>query len=420
MVDLLSQHKKLEPLLITAIKQVIDSSAFIKGNEVADFEQNLAEFLQVDHVISCANGTDALLIALMALQLKPGDEVIIPAFTYVATAEVIALLGLTPVMVDVEEETFNISVSGIEAAITPRTKAIIPVHLFGQCSDMEPLMNLADKHGLWVIEDNAQSLGASYTFTTAALWANVHRPTAFQTTTFQATALQTTALRDLQSRSTSSSTPASGLQIPKSKMSKSSGTIGHIGCTSFFPTKNLGGMGDGGALMTNDPALAEKIRMIANHGQQKKYHHQVVGCNSRLDTLQAAILNVKLPHLNEYLNSRKQAGDYYQQALKDFEFGVLPTSVAASLPTYNQFTLKIKNGLRDQFREYLAAQGIPTMIYYPLPLYRQEAFSKYVPEGFSLTVTEKLCKSVLSLPIHTEMTEEQLRFISDTILKFIT
>ena len=392
MVDLLSQHKNLEPKLMSAIQQVIDSSSFIKGKEVADFEQNLAEFLQVAHVVSCANGTDALQIALMALGLQPGDEVIIPAFTYVATAEVIALLGLTPVMVDVEEETFNISLPGIEAAITSRTKAIIPVHLFGQCSDMEPIMALAEKHGLYVIEDNAQSLGAEYCF-------------------------KNDALRDLESRSP-----------------LKAGTIAHIGCTSFFPTKNLGCMGDGGALMTNDPALAEKIRMIANHGQQKKYYHQVVGCNSRLDTLQAAILNVKLPHLNEYLDARKLAGDYYQKALKNFEYGTLPTpahssapnssqtslhpSFPISPPTYNQFTLKIRDGLRDRLKDFLASNGIPTMIYYPLPLYRQEAFSKYVSSGFTIPVTEKLCQSVLSLPIHTEMTEDQLKFISDTLLKY--
>ncbi len=363
MVDLLSQHKKLEPELIAVLQQVIDNSAFIKGKEVGIFEQNLANFLQVSQVISCANGTDALQIALMALGLQPGDEVIIPAFTYVATAEVIALLGLTPVMVDVEEETFNISLPGIAAAITDKTKAIIPVHLFGQCSDMEPIMALAQKHGLFVIEDNAQSLGAEY------------------------------------------------------KMKKA-GTIAHIGCTSFFPTKNLGCMGDGGALMTNDPALAEKIRMIANHGQQKKYYHQVVGCNSRLDTLQAAILNVKLPHLNQYLDARKHAGVYYQNALKDFEYGTLPTNQPASPPTYNQFTIKIKNGLRDQLKDFLASKGIPTMIYYPLPLYKQEAFKKYVAEGFSLSFTERLCQSVLYLPIHTEMTEEQLKFISDILLKF--
>lgn len=368
MVDLHSQHKKLEKELLAAIQQVIDSSSFIKGKEAAAFENNLAQFLGINQVIGCANGTDALQIALMALELQPGDEVIIPAFTYVATAEVIALLGLVPVMVDVEAETFNISLPGIAAAITPRTKAIIPVHLFGQCSDMEPLMKLAEAHQLFVVEDNAQSLGATYTFSDGTV--------------------------------------------------KKAGSIGHIGCTSFFPTKNLGCMGDGGALMTNLPALAEKIRMIANHGQRKKYYHEVVGCNSRLDTLQAAILNVKLPHLREYLDARKYAGDFYQKALRNFEYGTLPVSIAAASPTYNQFTLKIKDGLRDQFREYLTEKGVPTMIYYPLPLYKQKAFCKYVPTGFSLPATEKLCESVLSLPMHTEMTEVELSFISTTILDF--
>jgi len=368
MVNLLTQHQKLDKELQVAIRQVIDSSSFIKGKEVAQFEHALAAYMQVGHVIGCANGTDALQIALMALGLQPDDEVIVPAFTYVATAEVIALLGLVPVMVDVEESTFNISLQGIENAITSRTKAIIPVHLFGQCSDMEPLMQLAEAHNLWVIEDNAQSLGASFTY-----------------------------------------------QDGSSKMA---GTIGHIGCTSFFPTKNLGCMGDGGALMTNDPALAEKIRMIANHGQRKKYYHEVVGCNSRLDTLQAAILNVKLPHLGEYLDARKTVGDSYQKALEQFKFGSLPVSLPVSPPTYNQFTLKIKDGRRDQLQEYLAKHGIPSMIYYPLPLYKQEAFRKYVPEGFSLPVTEKLCQSVLSLPIHTEMNEVELTFIIDTILQF--
>lgn len=368
MVNLLTQHQKLEKELLAAIRQVIGSSAFIKGKEVAQFEQALAAYLQVGYAIGCANGTDALQIALMALGLQPGDEVIVPAFTYVATAEVIALLGLVPVMVEVDESTFNISLSGIENAITSRTKAIIPVHLFGQCSEMEPLMQLAEAHNLWVIEDNAQSLGASITY--------------------------------------------------QDGTSRMAGTIGHIGCTSFFPTKNLGCMGDGGALMTNDPALAEKIRMVANHGQRKKYYHEVVGCNSRLDTLQAAILNVKLPHLGEYLAARKAAGDFYQKALKQFKFATLPVSLAATPATYNQFTLKIKDGLRDQLKGFLAEKGIPSMVYYPLPLYKQDAFRKYVPEGFSLPVTEKLCQSVLSLPIHTEMTEGELAYITDTILQF--
>jgi dTDP-4-amino-4,6-dideoxygalactose transaminase len=368
MVNLFSQHQKLEKELLVAIQQVISSSAFIKGPEVAIFEKNLAEFLGVSQVIGCANGTDALQIALMALELQPGDEVIVPAFTYVATAEVIALLGLVPVMVEVEEETFNISLPGIAAAITPRTRAIIPVHLFGQCSDMEPLMKLAEAHQLYVIEDNAQSLGADYIFTDSTV--------------------------------------------------KKAGTIGHIGTTSFFPTKNLGCMGDGGAILTNHPALAEKIRMIANHGQKKKYYHEVVGCNSRLDTLQAAILNVKLPHLGTYLDARKAAGGHYQNRLQNFAYGRLPVSLQAASPTYNQFTLKIADGKRDQLKEYLASKGIPSMIYYPLPLYKQKAFSQYVPAGFSLPVTEKLCASVLSLPIHTEMTPGELDHISEMVMAF--
>jgi dTDP-4-amino-4,6-dideoxygalactose transaminase len=368
MVNLLSQHKKLEQPILAAIQRVIDSSSFIKGDEVAIFEKNLSGILSVREVIGCANGTDALQIALMALNLAPGDEVIIPAFTYVATAEVIALLGLQPVMVDVDEKTFNISLPGIAEAITPRTRAIIPVHLFGQCADMEPLMKLAEEHHLYVIEDNAQSLGAYYTF--------------------------------------------------KDGHSGMAGTIGHIGCTSFFPTKNLGCMGDGGALMTGDPALAGKLRMIASHGQIKKYYHEVVGCNSRLDTMQAAILNVKLPHLGEYLEARKNAAAFYSDGLRDFEYGTIPESLPSSPPTWNQYTLKIKNGLRDQLKEYLAQNGIPSMIYYPLPLYKQKAFSKFVPDGFSLPVTEKLCRSVLSLPVHTEMTTPELEYIVHILLEF--
>ena len=368
MVDLLSQHKKLEQPILKAIQQVINTSAFINGDEVAKFEKQLAGFLLVNHVIGCANGTDALQIALMALDLNPGDEVIVPAFTYVATAEVIALLGLVPVMVDVEPDTFNISVSGIEKAITFRTRAIVPVHLFGQCVNMEPLMKLAESNNLFVVEDNAQSLGATYVFSDGTV--------------------------------------------------KKTGTIGHIGCTSFFPTKNLGCMGDGGALMTNDPILALKIRMIANHGQQKKYYHEVVGCNSRLDTLQAAILNVKLPHLGQFLNARRIAGEFYQQALKKFKYGTLPVVHPQTPTTYNQFTLKINEGLRNRLKEFLAERGIPTMIYYPLPLYQQEAYKRYVPASFSLTVTERLCASVLSLPIHTEMTEEELGYIAEQVLAF--
>ena len=368
MVNLHSQHKKLEQQIMRAISGVIESSAFIKGKEVADFEHNLASFLNAGYVIGCANGTDALQIALMALDLRPGDEVIVPAFTYVATAEVIALLGCVPVMADVDRETFNITHQGLEKLITSRTKAIIPVHLFGQCSDMEPIMELAEKHNLWVIEDNAQSLGATCVF------------------------------RDGTTRK--------------------AGTIGHVGCTSFFPTKNLGCMGDGGALITNNTALAEKIRMIANHGQQKKYYHTCIGCNSRLDTIQAAVLNVKLPYLAGYLEARKHAADHYHNELQGFDTVILPQSLPVAPPTYNQFTLKVRNGQRDSLRNFLAKRGIPGMVYYPLPLYKQEAFSKFVTAGFSLPVTEKLCSEVLSLPIHTEMNNGELKYITESILLF--
>jgi dTDP-4-amino-4,6-dideoxygalactose transaminase len=368
MVDLYAQHKKLEPQLLRSFQQVILSSAFIKGKEVSDFEKKLAEYLQADEVISCANGTDALQIALMALDLKPGDEVIVPGFTYVATAEVIALLGLIPVMVDVEEETFNISIQEVAKAITSKTKAIIPVHLFGQSCDMEPLMQLAAKHNLWVIEDNAQSLGATYTFGNGSV--------------------------------------------------RKAGTIGHIGCTSFFPTKNLGCMGDGGAIMTNDKNLAEKIRMIANHGQQKKYYHKVLGCNSRLDTIQAAVLNLKLSHLEDYLDARKKVGSFYQHALENFSYSLLPATSPKSKHTYNQFTIKVLKGRRAELQYYLTGLGIPTMIYYPLPLYKQEAFCKFVCSDFTLPVTEKLCKSVLSIPVHTEMKIEELEYITEAIINF--
>lgn len=368
MVGLLSQHKKLEQPILSAIQRVIDSSSFIKGEEVTLFEKKLSEILEVGHVIGCANGTDALQIALMSLNLMPGDEVIIPAFTYVATAEVIALLGLQPVMVDVDEKSFNISIQGIARAITSRTRVIIPVHLFGQCADMEPLMKLAEDHYLFVIEDNAQSLGAEYVFSDGK--------------------------------------------------TRKAGTIGHIGCTSFFPTKNLGCMGDGGAVMTNDHVLAEKIRMIASHGQKTKYYHEVVGCNSRLDTIQAAILNVKLPHLGHFLEARNHAAAFYTNALIDNKYVDVPHFSPASPSSWNQYTLKIKDGLRDQIKQYLMDNGIPSMIYYPLPLYKQTAFSKYVPAWFSLPVTEKLCKSVLSLPLHTEMTTPELEYITDILLRF--
>lgn len=368
MVDLFSQYTKLKPQINSAIQEVIDSSSFIKGKQVSEFEKHLAQFAGSKHVISVANGTDALQIALMTLDLEPDDEVIVPGFTYAATAEVIALLRLKPVMVDVDSGTFNLSIPELEKAITPRTKVIVPVHLFGQCSDMEPILEIAKKYKLWIIEDNAQSFGAEYIFSNGE--------------------------------------------------TKQTGTMGHIGCTSFFPTKNLGCFGDGGALCTNDDLLAEKIRMIANHGQKIKYHHSVVGCNSRLDTIQAAVLNVKLGHLDEHLAERKKAADYYDNALAGWQSGQIPQRTTNAKHTFNQYTLKIKDGRRDELKSFLSERGIPTMIYYPLPLYKQDAFKRYVTEGFELPNTESLCRSVLSIPIHTEMTEDILSRITDSLKSF--
>ena len=368
MVDLFSQYTKLKPQINNAIQDVLDTAAFIRGKQVAEFENKLAQYTRSKHIISCANGTDALQIALMSLDLEPDDEVIVPGFTYAATAEVIALLRLKPVMVDVNPDTFNLSVPELEAAITSRTRVIIPVHLFGQCSDMEPIMDIAKKHQLWVIEDNAQSLGATYTFS--------------------------------------------------NDITKQTGTMGHIGCTSFFPTKNLGCFGDGGALFTDDDLLAEKIRMIANHGQKIKYHHSIVGCNSRLDTIQAAVLNIKLDYLYEHLNARQKAADFYIDALANWQFGQIPQRIGNVNHTYNQYTLIIKNGRRNELKTFLSNNGIPTMIYYPIPLYKQDAFNKYVPQGFELPNTESLCRSVLSIPIHTEMTEDILSRITETLKLF--
>lgn len=368
MVDLFSQYQKIKPQINNAIQEVLDSTAFIKGKAVSEFENNLATYTHSKHVVSCANGTDALQIALMALDLQPDDEIILPGFTYAATAEVIALLGLKPVMVDVNPDTFNLSIPELETAITARTKVIVPVHLFGQCSDMEPIMEIAEKYNLWIIEDNAQSLGAEYTFSNGS--------------------------------------------------TKQTGTIGHIGCTSFFPTKNLGCFGDGGALFTNDEKLADKIRMIANHGQKIKYYHSIVGCNSRLDTIQAAVLNIKLDHLHEYLKARQKAASFYDDALSNWKIGNKPFRLDASHHTFNQYTLIIKNGRRDELKSFLSSNGIPTMIYYPIPLYRQDAFKKYVWEGFQLPHTENLCQSVLSIPIHTEMTEEIQSRISESLKLF--
>ena len=360
MVDLKGQYLKIKDEVDEAISGVIDTTSFINGPAVKAFQADLSRYMGGCHVIPCANGTDALQIALMALDLCPGDEVIVPAFTYVASAEVIGLLGLTPVMVDVDTESFNIDVSSLEAALSPRTKAVIPVHLFGQSCDMAPIMEFAAAHNLYVIEDNAQAIGAMYTF-------------------------------------------------PDGTMSRT-GTIGHIGCTSFFPSKNLGCYGDGGAMMTRDADLEEKLRCIANHGQKVKYHHSMLGCNSRLDSIQAAVLGVKLKHLDEYASARQAAAAYYSKCFLEIDpqerFFSVPARMPYSTHVWHQYTLKIKGGRRDSLKEFLMERGIPSMIYYPLPLQEQEAFKPITRRAGSLENAALCASSVLSLPIHTEMTRE--------------
>lgn len=369
MVDLKTQYQKLKSEIDAGIQDVLETTSFIGGPKVSAFQESLEQYLGVNHVITCANGTDALQIAMMALDLQPGDEVIVPAFTYVATAEVIALLRLRPVMVDVDPNTFNITAEIIEAAITPKTKAIVPVNLFGQSCDMEPIMEVAKKYNLWVIEDNAQAIGADYTFMNGTI--------------------------------------------------AKSGSIGHIGCTSFYPSKNLGAYGDGGALYTNDEALAKQCRKIANHGQVKRYYHDVVGVNSRLDSIQAAILNVKLQYLDEFAAARQAAAAYYDKAFQTISAIQIPKRQHNSTHVFHQYTLIVKDGKRDALQAYLQSKGIPTMIYYPVPLYEQEAFKNSMANHFEqLPVTEMLCQSVLSLPIHTEMDEEQLAYISEAVVNF--
>ena len=369
MVDLKGQYLKIKEEVDAGIQNVIDNTAFINGPIVKDFAAHLSEYMGGCHVTTCANGTDALQIALMALELKPGDEVIVPAFTYVASAEVIGLLGLTPVMVDVDYDTFNVTVENIKKALSPKTKAIIPVHLFGQSCDMEPILDFAKEHNLYVIEDNAQAIGAEYTFSDGR----------------------------------------------KAK----TGTMGTIGCTSFFPSKNLGCYGDGGAIFTNDQVLAERIHMIANHGQRVKYHHSVIGCNSRLDSIQAAVLDVKLKHLDEYCAARHTAASYYTRQLKAFDpeeqYFITPKELPSSTHVYHQYTLKIKNGRRDELKAFLAEQGVPSMIYYPLPLQEQEAFRSITRSAEALEKSKQCAYSVLSLPIHTEMTKD----IQDSVIAAI-
>jgi len=369
MVDLKSQYLKIKAEVDAGIEEVISNTAFINGPAVKEFQADLENYLQVKHVIPCANGTDALQIAMMALDLKPGDEVITASFTYVATAEVIGLLGLTPVLVDVYEDTFDINIEAIEKAITPKTKAIVPVHLFGQCADMERIMALAQKHNLFVIEDVAQAIGADYTFNDGTI--------------------------------------------------RKAGTIGTIGCTSFFPSKNLGCYGDGGAIYTNDDDLAKKLRMIAHHGQSVQYVHDVLGVNSRLDTIQAAILKVKLKHLDGYAAARNKAADFYDVAFANHPKLKTPVRVKNSTHVFHQYTLQLIGVDRKLLREQLAEIGIPAMIYYPIPLHEQNAYKSVRFKKEDFPITEKLCATVLSLPMHTEMDEEMLKYICTNLLELI-
>lgn len=368
MVDLHRQYEKIKPSIDAAMQEVVDSAAFIQGPQVASFATALAQFQGAKHVNTCANGTDALQIALMALGLKPGDEVITPSFTYIATTEVIALLGLTPVFVEVNPQTFCIDATAIEAAITPRTKAIVPVHLYGQAADMNAIMAIASKHNLFVVEDNAQAIGADYHL-------------------------------------------ADGRKVK-------TGSIGHIGCSSFFPSKNLGCFGDGGALMTNDAQLAERIRMIANHGQKQKYVHETVGCNSRLDTLQAAVLEVKLRHLDTYIDSRREVAGAYDEAFAAIPGVRIPFRSLDSRHVFHQYTLILENADRASLQAHLQSAGIPSMIYYPIPAHKQKMFASFDLGNLSLPQTEWLCDRVISLPIHTEMDDEQLQHVIQSVLGF--
>lgn len=369
MVDLGGQYKKIKPEVDARIQEVLNTSTFINGPEVKRFQGELEQYLDVKHVIPCANGTDALQVAMMALGLKPGDEVITTTFTFVATAEVIALLGLTPVLVDCDPDSFLISTKAIEEAITSKTKAIIPVHLFGQCADMEEIMKIAEKHNLKVIEDAAQSIGASFHF-------------------------------------------ADG-------QAKQSGTIGEFGCTSFFPSKNLGCYGDGGALFTNDDALADKARMVVNHGMKIRYYHDEIGVNSRLDSIQAAVLSVKLARLNDYCNARRSAAFYYDEAFKDIAQIEVPKRMRNSCHVFHQYTLKIHGVDRDALQAHMMKNNAPAMIYYPVPLHQQKAYLDDRYKDGAFPIAEQLAKQVISLPMHTELDQDQLAHITKTLLAFI-
>jgi len=367
MVDLKKQYLDIKLDIDKAIQDVIDSCAFVRGPKVFEFEDALSNYLDVKHVISCANGTDALQVAVMALNLKPDDEIIVPSFTYAATAEIIALLRLKPIMADVTLDTFEIDLTNLGSRITNKTKAIIPVHLFGQSTNMDKVLAFAEKYNLYIIEDNAQAIGANF---------------------------------------------------KGQKASGKTGTIGHIGCTSFFPSKNLGCYGDGGAIFTNDEILGDRIRQICNHGEKVKYHHDIVGCNSRLDGIQGAILGVKLPLLDQYNEARNQAAQYYNLLLKDIDQVITPFEAKYSSHVYHQYTLRIKNGMRDKLANYLKQHHIPFGIYYPIPLYKQKAYSNFISEGFELLNTEILCQEVLSLPMHSHLESDIQDHICSHIISF--
>lgn len=369
MVDLKSQYDKIKPEVDAAIHEVLDATAFINGPAVQRFQKSLEQYLGVKHVIPCANGTDALQVSMMALDLKPGDEVITVSFTFVATVEVIALLRLTPILVDVEPGTFNMDIAALKKAITPKTKAIVPVHLFGQCANMEEIMEIAKEYGLYVIEDACQSIGSDYIFSDGTR--------------------------------------------------KKSGTIGHIGTTSFFPSKNLGCYGDGGAIFTNDDALATRLRFIVNHGMHVRYYHEEIGVNSRLDSIQAAILDVKLKHLDEYAAARQKAADAYDKTFGRSPKLQVPVRSSRSTHVFHQYTLVTKDVDRDKLLEHLLAKNIPCAIYYPVAMHMQKAYLDPRYKEGDLPVTEHLCKTVISLPMHTEMDEEQIAFISEAVMGFV-
>lgn len=368
MVDLKGQYQKIKKEVDQRILDVIESSAFINGPEVKRFQQELEDYLGVKHVIPCGNGTDALQVALMALGLKPGDEVITTTFTFVATAEVIALLQLKPVLVDVDPDSYLISTAELESAITDKTRAIIPVHLFGQCANMQEVMSIAKEHKLFVVEDSAQSIGADYKFEDGSF--------------------------------------------------KKSGTIGDFGCTSFFPSKNLGCYGDGGALFTNDDELAEKARIVVNHGMKVRYYHDEIGVNSRLDSIQAAILSVKLKHLDQYNESRRSAADFYDEAFRNLEDLKVPQRLQDSTHVFHQYTMRVLNGKRDALQKYLMDHGVPAMIYYPVPLHQQKAYLDERYGDGSFPIAEKLAKEVISLPMHSELDAELLKFICEKVKEF--